>query len=139
MARIYATRADWLAYEAGSTLAAQIPAEPEATRKLTRASERIDDLLVTAVYDVDDDDLPTDATVAQALRDATCAQASWWLEIGDETGAASQYQSVSIGSVSLSRGYTGAGSSTGVQQTMSDAAVRHLRRAGLLQGWAWTS
>lgn len=129
MARIYATRADLEAY---LPAALTLPAEPEATRMLTRASEVVDDLLVTAVYDVDAGLLPTDTTVAEALRQATCAQVAWWIETGDETGAAAQYQSVSIGSVSLSRGYSGAGSSTGTAQRISDDAMRHLRRVGLV-------
>jgi hypothetical protein len=129
------------AYATADDLAAFVPAtitvpdEPEATRLLTHASEAVDGLLLTALYDTDDDGLPTDAEVIVALRDATCAQALWWLETGDEDGAQGQYQSVSIGSVSLTR--AGAGSSQGVTtsatQTVSSRASEILRLAGLLQ------
>jgi hypothetical protein len=109
-----------------------VPDEPEATRLLGHASEVVDGLLLTAVYDTDDDGLPTDADVAAALRDATCAQALWWLETGDESGAQATYQSVSIGSVSLTRGYTSGASATGPAQTVSPRAVGILQRAGLI-------
>jgi hypothetical protein len=54
----------------------------EAERLLVRASELVDDH-VRASYAVDDDDLPTDADVAGALRDAACAQYEAWLEVGE--------------------------------------------------------
>ena len=129
MPRVYATRAELVTYVDGQGLT--IPGEPNATRMLTRASEQIDDLLVSAVYAVDDTTkLPTDVDVAEAFMLATCAQAAWWIETGDETGAGSLYQSVQIGSVSLGRGYTGAGSATGASQTLAPRALAHLRRAG---------
>lgn len=123
--RVYATTAD-LAYY----LDAAPPAD--ARRMLRRASERIEDLLLTAIYDVDTNHLPTDVGVQAALRNAVCAQVKWWMDTGDESGVMGQMQSVSIGSVSLGRGYTGAGSATGAGQNLSADAVAHLRRAGLL-------
>ncbi len=123
--RVYATTAD-LAYY----LQAAPPSD--ARRMLLRASERIEDLLLTAIYDVDSNHLPTDPTVRAALRNAVCAQVKWWMDTGDESGVMGQMQSVSIGSVSLGRGYTGAGSATGASQNLSVDAVAHLRRAGLL-------
>jgi hypothetical protein len=65
------------------------------------------------VYEVDSvTGLPTDADVIAALRDATCAQAEYARAIGDANAVgASQYHSVTIGSVSLSRGYGAGGSS----------------------------
>lgn len=126
--RVYATTRDLANYTN------KVP-PADARRMLIRASERIDDLLLTAVYDVDAVTLmPTDAKVIQALKDATCAQVAWWVETGDESGAAGAFQQVSIGSVSLGRGYTGGGSTTGATQNVSSDAVAHLRRAGLLYG-----
>lgn len=128
MSRVYATRTDLLAYTAGSGLV--VPSEPDATRKLTRASEKVDDFLLTAIYDVDDVTLlPTHAAVIEALMLATCAQAAWWIETGDETGASSLFQTVSIGSVSLGRGNSGAGSAPGAATARSEDAMGHLRRA----------
>src|SRR4051794_26110046 len=106
MARVYADRAALLAY-APADQVADLPADPEATRLLTRASRRVDRLLFAAVYDTAaTTGLPTDPDVAQALSEATCEQALWWLETGDESGASDQYQSVSAGSIALTRGYS---------------------------------
>ncbi|HEY9476479.1 MAG TPA: hypothetical protein VIS06_21845 [Mycobacteriales bacterium] len=102
------------------------PTGTEATRLLTRASRRVDRLLLPAVYDVDDTGAPTDPAVIEAVRDATCAQAAWWLETGDESGAAGQYQSVGIGSVNLTRR-----TSDDQDDTTSPDAVDVLTQAGL--------
>lgn len=56
----------------------------DAPRLLARASQRIDSA-VLAAFDIDIvTALPTDSTVAAALRDATCAQVEQWLEVGEE-------------------------------------------------------
>ena len=102
------------------------PTGAEATRLLTRASRRVDRLLLAAIYDTDDTGAPTDPDVAAAVRDATCAQAAWWLETGDESGAAARYQSVGIGSVNLTRR-----TSDDQDDTTSPDAVDVLTQAGL--------
>ena len=102
MARVYADRNALTAYAPADVT---VPAEPEATRLLTRASEEVDTVILSAVYDTDDNGMPTDTDVIEALSNATCMQVVWWLQNpGTESGQAMQYQSVSIGSVSLSRG-----------------------------------
>lgn len=126
MARVYATRTDLVNYAPASVM---VPDEPEATRVLTRASERIDELLtaIGAMYTVDSvTKLPTDANFIQAFKDATCAQVVWWLETGDETGVGAGYTSVSIGRVSLSRGQGKAGET---QPKYAEQAVTHLKLA----------
>lgn len=60
---------------------ATVPADAE--RLLSRASELIDQT-VLASYTVDDDGIPTDSGVAQALSDAACAQVEFWMEVGEE-------------------------------------------------------
>jgi len=70
---------------------------------LWQASRETDDVLLTALYD------PTDAAVKVALARATCEQVRWHLARGETTGLPSGYQSVTIGSVQLGRGYTSAG------------------------------
>lgn len=131
MARIYSTHADLVAYLPDG---ASAPAEPEATRLLTRASEQVDLLTVTSIYEVDEQDMPTADAVVTAFRDATCAQAAWWLETGDETGAATgQWQSVTAGRISLQRSAKGA-SAQAQASTVAPQAVMHLRLAGLLPG-----
>lgn len=127
MARLYATLAQLEDYHAGRP-GWVAPVEPNATRLLTRASREIDRILTTlgAWYDVDTVTLlPTQTTVAEALRDAVCEQVGWWQEIGDESGAGGIYQSVSIGSVQLTRAQ---GSSSPVT-TRSAEAVGILRAA----------
>lgn len=101
----------------------------DATRLLQRASEYVLGLTATAVYDVDGDGVATDVTVLAALRDATAAQAAWWIQTGDETGGAAQYTSVGIGSVQLTR------STAGVTSTrQAPDVLRILAAAGLLSG-----
>lgn len=93
----YATAADLAASDflpAGLTA----PVGADAARLLSRASRMVDSLLRRAVYDVDADGLPTDTGVIAAVRDATCAQACWWLETGDEAGVASGLDSLGAGS-----------------------------------------
>ncbi|MFA3843234.1 hypothetical protein [Streptomyces aureus] len=118
------------------------PAPSDADRLDTRASEDIDDALLTAVYCVDDAGMPTDPDVAAALADATCAQVEYQQATGnDGTGAAGRWDSVSIGPASLS-GSIGPASLSGRSDTMPGPtgldlvprAQRRLRRAGLLPG-----
>ena len=77
-----------------------LAAPPDAERLLLRASELLDDT-VTAPFLVDEDGVPTDSAVAEALRDAACAQVRFWAETGEEhdiDGLAGT--AVSIGGVS---------------------------------------
>lgn len=102
------------AYATSTDLANYLQAAPpeDADRLLTRATDIIDRLTITARYTLDEDGNPTDTDVVEALKKATCAQVAWWVETGDEWGLGADYQSVSIGSVSLSRGQSGGGSTT---------------------------
>lgn len=125
-ARVYATLAQLINYAAESTT---LPTEPEATRILTSASKTIERATKSAIYATDGNGYPTDAAVRQAFADATCAQVEWWLETGDETGSAGQYQNVSIGSVSLARG---SGAVPG--QQLAPKAATELDGAGVLPG-----
>lgn len=133
-APVYATAAD-LAGSAYLPAGVTVPADPEATRLLTRASRHVDRLLLAAVYDTDGvTGQPTDPDIAAALVDATCAQAAWWLSGGDETGQADLYSSVSIGPVSLSRAQGAAGAT----QVTAPAAVEVLTTAGLVNTGPFT-
>ncbi len=122
--RVYATPGELVAYTG------ELPPDG-ARRLLLRASRLVEALTRCAVYDVDADGLPTDALVAAAFRDACCAQVVWFEETGDSTGAGAQYQSVSIGSVSLTRGYTSGGPATGAEQRYAPDAIAVLSRVGL--------
>lgn len=73
------------AYATSVELTAWLPSGTtvsDADRLLLRASELIDSV-VAAPFAIDGDGLPTDADIAGALRDATCAQVEQWLEVGE--------------------------------------------------------
>jgi hypothetical protein len=131
VARVYATRDQWVAYVAAGTV---VPAEPEATRMLTSASKLIDRALRSAIYATDTNGYPTDAAVRQAIQDATCAQAWYWQETGDEQGTAGEWAMVTAGSISLSRGTKGTASTGFSGQQLAPQAETELSNAGLLPG-----
>lgn len=129
--RVYATTGDYANSPYGTT----VPDEAVNMRRaLLIASARIDEM-TSALYDTDSVTLlPTDTAVAAILRDATVAQAAYALETGDPYGFGVQReQSVSIGSVSLSRGST-AGGATDTPGRYSPQAREILRAGGLTGG-----
>ncbi|MBX6357359.1 MAG: hypothetical protein IRZ05_16090 [Micromonosporaceae bacterium] len=129
MARVYATPEQLTAWTGQ-------PAPPDAERLLARASEDVDDALISAVYATDAAGMPTDPAIVQALADATCAQVEYQQATGDDgTGAAGRWDSVSIGPVSLS-GRADAPAAAG-DVDLAPRAYRVLRRAGLLPGVIW--
>lgn len=135
MARVYATPEEYAAWLTPDVATPVPPAG--AARALRAASGRIDELLIAAVYDTDDDGLPTDTDVAEALKEATCAQADYQQTTGDpySTGAAGQWASVGIGSVSLAKGQVKGGGT--VVSTYSSEAEGILQRAGLIPHEPW--
>ncbi|MET9253753.1 hypothetical protein [Streptomyces sp. NPDC003717] len=112
------------------------PPPADADRLLARASEDIDDALLTAVYRADSAGMPTDPKVATALTEAVRAQIEYWAATGDDgTGAAGRWDSVSIGPVSLA-GRKDAPAAAG-DVDLAPRAHRALTRAGLLPGVIW--
>lgn len=109
---------------------------PGAERLLVRASEVIDDLLIGAVYPVDDDGMPTKPAHVDAFKRAACAQTQFMgaaTKAGeDETGWSSRYTSVAVGSVSYSRAASPAAPGQTVIPEAASQAVSVLRTAGLL-------
>lgn len=110
-----------------------------AERMLRDATVLVDRLLLTAVYETTGaDEMPADAAVAKALREATCELVRWWDETGDSTGAMAVAQSASIGSVSVGRGSAGRrvdARSTG--DRVGPQALAILENAGLLSRSPW--
>jgi hypothetical protein len=103
---------------------------------LARASRDVDRAIQSAVYDTDDNGLPTDAAIATALMEATCEQVAYQLEIGNTDGIAHGLQSgvpsgASAGGVDLSRGPS-TGGATVDQPWLGDQPRQILRVAGLL-------
>lgn len=94
----------------------------EIARMLDRASSLVDDLTCRARFKVDEDGTAIDATIAAALRDATCAVVEMWLEVGEDNdvdGLAGESYTVT--------GYSGLRS-----PEASGRVLRPLRQAGLL-------
>lgn len=94
------------AYATTTQLANYLGAAPplESARLLREATKLLDSLLTSAVYDVDDASMPTDAEVAEAFADAVCSQVQFWGEVGEETDISGPLQGVAIGSVQLQFG-----------------------------------
>jgi len=121
----YATATDYAAYlgvddDYDDTERARIDAG------LLRAQDDIADAVRYSTYD------PTAETVTAALTRATCSRFDAIEESGDETGALSEYSSVKIATVTLTRA---AGDGAGNAKTVAALdrrTARILRGAGLL-------
>lgn len=122
--RVYATLADF------TDFLDPLTPPPGSERMLREASREIDQMLLSSVYDTDEDGYPTDVDAVEALKEATCAQAEYAKTIGDRYGVGGlQYHAVSLGSAGLTRGYSAAGSSAAGR--WSAKAWQILQRAGL--------
>ena len=130
-APIYATAADLIVYSGPLTVSNE-----EADRKLARASRLIDSVLIGAVYPTDPvTKIATDETKREAIKNATMAQAAYWISgAGSEHGAPA-YDSVSIGSVRLS----GAGKGNERGTILAPQAYYELTSAGLTPVFAWVT
>lgn len=125
MQPVYATADDYEDYTGQ-----QPPAD--IGRRLARASERVDELLRSAWYPLDEaTQMPTEPEHVEAIARATCAQAAWMKAVGDEYGVAAAFSDVSIGSVKLKRA---GGDNAGPARHAPDAASI-LQLAGLLPGY----
>lgn len=123
----YATVQDFEDYLAPDAL-------PSASgRLLERASTIVDEMVIGAVYSVDDEDMPTEPKVLAAFKSATLAQAHYMTVAGDETNALQGFISVTQGSVSYSRATSSSGTnSSATGSRYSSDAYGILRVAGLL-------
>lgn len=118
--RVYATTAELAAY------AGEHVVDDDSPRLLGRASELVDSLLITAIYDTNAQGYPLDEQTRDALRRATCAVVEWWHETGDPTGASGQFTEAQIGTLRLKRAETASA------PEIPPGAVRILATAGLL-------
>lgn len=114
----YATSTDYAETPGVTTIPANI------NLLLWQASRETDDVLLTSLYD------PTSATIQAVLARAVCEQVRWHLERGEISGLPSGFQSMTIGSVQLGRGYTSAGGESD-QLRYSPVAWSLLVQAGL--------
>lgn len=134
--RLYATPgdiADWIGLET----------PPDNAQSLIRdASLLVESATRLDRYQTDIDGKPTEFNVAQAFRDATCAQVALWHANGmnpskgfaGQTGQV-QSQSVPGGSVSYAGALTATEMGAAVT-SLCDAAIHILRNAGLGKGQA---
>lgn len=102
-----ATVATGRTYATTTQLANYLGAAPplDAARLLVEATKLLDSaFLRAALYDVDDDGMPTDDLVAAGFADAVCAQVEFWGEVGVETDISGPLQGVTLGSLSLQFG-----------------------------------
>lgn len=106
------------------------PMPAGSARLLTRASQRVDEVLVGAVYAVDSAGLPTDEVVAAVLAEATLEQAHYMMGVGDDTGALAGFRSVSVGAVSYTRGSSTDGDQ--VTPRFADSMLGILQVGGLI-------
>ncbi|ROP53279.1 hypothetical protein [Streptomyces sp. PanSC9] len=88
------------------------PVPANAARLLDRASTRLDQLLMGAVYKTDDDGLPLDPALAAVFREAVCIQAQYIDSLGDETGAMANVSQMSLGNQQIVRALSVVGSGT---------------------------
>lgn len=117
----YATQAQLTAWLGGEALPSRVD------KRLKDASRLIDSYISGAVYRTDPTThAPTDAIVAEVLRDATCAQVEWWMETNDPLGQMNEFHSISDldAGTSVQR--------SGRRSALAPEARRILRLAGLL-------
>jgi hypothetical protein len=121
-----------------------LPDNTTATRLIRFASNLVREATRNDLYDTYPSGLPIDLDIADAMRDATCAQAAMWFlaginpaagSVGREIGIASQ--TADGGSVTYSDPITGE-EVEGSLSRLSSAAIQILRNAGLASARPWT-
>jgi hypothetical protein len=119
---VYATQAEYESSPYGTS-----PAPADITKRLAVASGDVDSMILTAVYDVDGSDLPTDTKIREALRQATIAQAKHTID--RDAATARVATEVAIGSARVKYG-TNSGE-VAVEGPLSSEARTILHNAGL--------
>ncbi|MDX3712736.1 hypothetical protein PV733_28115 [Streptomyces europaeiscabiei] len=115
------------------------PVPANAARLLDRASTKLDKLLLGAVYETDEDGLPTDTALADVFREAVCIQAQYVADLGDETGANANVSSMSLGNQSITRNLGAPGSaSAGKTSRVSPDLLDLLQVKGLWPVFPYT-
>lgn len=129
--RVYATAAD---YEA----VAEEPWEgddPTLLKRLRAASVEVEKLTRRSIYATDDDGFATNADVADAFTEATCAIVEHWADTDDPRGTDAAQGAVKILSVSLgttSSNNDGRTEHDKLVARIGDRAIDVLTNAGLI-------
>lgn len=108
--------------------------DPETAEDLlARATPLLEELTRTASYTITEQGLPVHPLIIEAFKDAACAQALWFVETGDPSGAAGRFNSIALGSFSASGGTAGSvNNQTAAAQRFAPEAVQILANAGLI-------
>ncbi len=113
MARVYATPTDWQAYTG------QAP-DAGTLQLLADASRMLESVLFRLCHYVPDPitGMPISPTVLAAFSDAVCAQAQWWLAVGDTIGigGVGTYATIRIGTMHLQDPKVGTASASAARQ-----------------------
>lgn len=126
--RVYATPTDLNAAPWNADLS-----DSEASTLLMRATPLLEELTRTACYTITETGLPTDPLIVEAFKDAACAQAVYFSETGDISGAAGRFNTLSLGSFSASGGTAGSvNNQTASVQRFAPEAIQILANAGLI-------
>lgn len=115
------------------------PTDPPANAALLlrTASRLVDVLLTTRAYDVDADGLPTDTDDVQALQDATVTIAHELQTTGAlDAGGTDSWQSVGIGSVTLSGRQASEGTTIVAGLPVPGVALVYLADVGVRRVWS---
>ena len=100
-----------------------------ALQALRAASINVNQIITTAVYDVDAEGHPLSETIRDALRDATCAQAEYARATGDANNTGGLHMgSVQIGTVMLTRSHQ---PPSGMPERFGQSPIEILQQAGL--------
>lgn len=122
MARIYATSAEYEAYT-GQTPPADIDQQLAAASRMLEAQ-----VFRLCSYEVDEDGYPSNAVVLAAFSDAVCAQAEWFDELGDSTGASGVgWGTVRLGSAQMSRSVTATSGASSAAREIAPKALDALQ------------
>lgn len=95
---VYATTDDLTSWAAGSAVDTESAA---ATGALRTASLRVSEAIAGDFYDADGTGLPTNATILQAVKDATCAHALAVLSLDISTDAGGAVTAGAVTSVGI--------------------------------------
>lgn len=122
MARIYANSADYQTYT-GQTPPSDID------QQLADASRMLEAQVIRLCwYEVDEDGYPSNTLVREAFRDAVCAQAEWFDELGDSTGASGVgWGTVKLGSAQMSRSVTATSGASSAAREIAPKAMDALQ------------
>jgi hypothetical protein len=116
---------------------AEVPTEADALRNIRFASILVRSATALDLYDTYPSGLPTDLDIAEAMRDATCAQAVLWILAGVNPAAGTVGRDVAIASQTADGGsVTYADPVTGEEVAASisclcPGAIMLLKQAGL--------